>query len=637
MLILGWWDSLGDNIGIVVENLMRSIFYAIDTVIYKLIMDLYNIFTLLCNGRLLSSDVIKQLSLRVGTILGVIMMFIVIFSFIQLLVNPDAINDKEKGIGNIVKKVLVVIIMLGTYTYIFNLLTNIQTTVINSNAIANLLLPTKIDSDNFGGVLSSNLFVAFYSSALKEEDPSIECSTQKYETELKKAITDEKDFDVGKKCLYETGPSNGEKIHIREYNWLLCTIVGIVIAYFIFSYCISVGIRVIQLAVLQIIAPMPIVAYLTPKKDNMFTKWTKMYFTTYIDVFIRIAIINFVAYLIGIIIDNLNTGAGTFWESLQGNSTTITDSSSLKLTITVIMIIALLSFAKKLPELLKEFFPSSAGSIGFGFNKGGAIALGAGLGAGIGIAGRVPGTFKNIKEADGLKNKLKAGAKDTLGLATGAVGGVARGGKAGFDSNGNVVKALSGSSSAQAKANLARAQRIASGVGAGGTLLGGAKNILGIPDDYSQSNTQLEAFDAVNSLINGEDIVKDYELQRQQANKKLAMVQSRFYNGTASQRELDLAKEGYKRADAKVGAAKAAVYEAAKTGSTVTTIEYEYNGQRVQESSIAEIKQNATLTEAIKNAEIASKQELKDRATFKEKRNELQTQVQKNIRQKKKN
>ena len=73
------------------------------------ILYVYNIFEALCNGRLLDNDTIMNLFSRIGVILGVIMLFVVSFSVIQLLVNPDAINDAEKGIQNIVKKVIFVI------------------------------------------------------------------------------------------------------------------------------------------------------------------------------------------------------------------------------------------------------------------------------------------------------------------------------------------------------------------------------------------------------------------------------------------------------------------------------------------------------------------------------------------------
>lgn len=358
---------LGFDIGILINNIFRTIFYMLDIIIYKLMINIYNVFVMLCSGRLLNSDTIKQLSTRVGTILGVIMMFMVIFSFIQMLINPESISDKEKGIGNIAKKVIIVLVMLGTYTYIFNLLNNIQTALIQSNAIANLLVPSSVNTENFGGALSGSLFTAFYTSNFREDEFEHQCTTENFEETLKNEIAINQDFSSGYECLYETDDTLfGTTTYLRDFNWLLSFIVGVVVVYFIFYYCISVGMRIAQLAFLQIIAPMPIISYLTPKKDNMFNKWAKIYFTTYIDVFIRIAIINFVAYLIGVIMDNWNSGNGVFWQSLGIDATT---EIGLKTIVGVIMIIALLLFAKKAPDLIKELFPTAPGSLGFGIKS----------------------------------------------------------------------------------------------------------------------------------------------------------------------------------------------------------------------------------------------------------------------------
>ena len=80
-----------------------------------------------------------------------------------------------------------------------------------------------------------------------------------------------------------------------EYpNGIFAVIVGGVIAYLLVLYCIDVGTRAVQLAFLQIIAPIPIIGYIAPKKDGIFQKWTKQCITTYLDLFIRTAIIYFI-------------------------------------------------------------------------------------------------------------------------------------------------------------------------------------------------------------------------------------------------------------------------------------------------------------------------------------------------------
>ena len=110
MLFLKWWQpstwlsGVSDGvIGAVIKGL-RSIFYTIISMLYKVIIDLYWLFNTLCTGRLLDNTIMEELSKRVGLILGVIMLFYVVFAFIKMLVDPDIINDKTKGAGNIIKK-----------------------------------------------------------------------------------------------------------------------------------------------------------------------------------------------------------------------------------------------------------------------------------------------------------------------------------------------------------------------------------------------------------------------------------------------------------------------------------------------------------------------------------------------------
>ena len=65
----------------------------------------------------------------------------------------------------------------------------------------------------------------------------------------------------------------------------------------IITYCISVATRVIQLAYLQLIAPVPILSYISDPEGS-FKNWTKQCMTTYLDLFIRLAVVYFAIFLI---------------------------------------------------------------------------------------------------------------------------------------------------------------------------------------------------------------------------------------------------------------------------------------------------------------------------------------------------
>lgn len=411
MYYLNWFtENLFPFFGRIIENAARYIFYFLDKFIYSAIRYVYNIFLALCNGRILDNDSIMSLFSRIGVILGVIMLFVVSFSVIQLLVNPDAISDAEKGIQNIVKKVIFVIVMLGVSGYVFNILTEVQAIVLERDIIPRLLLPKAVSTENVGGNLSAELFMIFYQVNIEPADS--ECD-ETYRDNAKYAIADE-DWSYIPDCLTKTagGEKDDEIEFVMEYNWLFSLAAGLVALYFIFSYCVSVGVRLIQLTFLQIISPAAIVGYLSPKKDNIFSKWIKIYFSTYIDVFIRIAIINFAMYLIALIMDGWQNQTTGFWASV-GSPDLVT-----KGFIAAIMILAILSFAKKAPELLKQLLPQGASGLGFGIDefakKGAGLALGAGAALGLTGAGKAKGFLAdktaNFREGwhnqQGIGNKL---------------------------------------------------------------------------------------------------------------------------------------------------------------------------------------------------------------------------------------
>ena len=85
---------------------LRSAFYTLNSLIYELLSFLYNLFEILCNARFLSNENLSIIATKVGLLLGVIMLFSVTINFIQILLNPDKINNEEIGVTSILKKVI---------------------------------------------------------------------------------------------------------------------------------------------------------------------------------------------------------------------------------------------------------------------------------------------------------------------------------------------------------------------------------------------------------------------------------------------------------------------------------------------------------------------------------------------------
>ena len=453
------------DIGLALKVAYRSFCYSLCCDIYKLIINLYKLFEMLCNAVLIDNSVLSNIYHRIGLVLGVIMLFRVIFSFIKYLINPDELQDKEKGAFNLVKKIIVVIVMLGSVSYLFDFAYKIQKGLLSTedggNVVSRLLLPYNVNTDKFGAVFSENILFSFYS--LNDEtigsDEYTICSN--YIDKLRLNIENEyvEDFSIGFNCLdkvVEKSDAAGEKIDtfVIHYNGILSVVVGLLICWFLLTYCFSVGVRVVQLTFLQIIAPMPIISYLSPQKDGMFQKWGKMCITTYLDVFIRVAIINFIVLLIGIIMDSFESFNSVFWASTGAG---LGNRGFLR----VIIILALLQFAKKAPELIKELLPKSwAASGDFGFGLKNRDVLGRSLSTVGGItAGAAVGAVSGFSGGKGL-SKLS-------GIVTGALGGAGRGTIGGLKSKGqsfgDIGKNFTGTWKKQSEAGMKRAERIFNG------------------------------------------------------------------------------------------------------------------------------------------------------------------------------
>lgn len=367
----------------VLYDVLRSFCLSVCQIIYSLFSFFYQLFILISQSKLMEVSKIYEISNRISILLGLIMLFFSMFYLIRLLLDPDKIGDKELGLGNLLKKIIVCILLLGFTPTIFNLAMDIQRVVLKENIIPKIILAEEVSStgddlEMSGREIEAKLFTSFFKKA--ENLTSDECVFYEF---IEKEIERNGTFEIATECvtkkaktIYEV--SNEEKtVYAIEYNHIISVIVGAAMLYLIIVYTIDVGIRNIQFIFLQIISPIPIISYILPQKDSMLNRWTKQVTTTYLDIFIRTAVIYFVIYMSRLI---LNDTSLEFYIDVSG-----VDNSKIQ-WIKVILVIALFMFAQRLPKLLQELSgKQSAASIGFGLKNGflsGVAKVGAGFVAG---------------------------------------------------------------------------------------------------------------------------------------------------------------------------------------------------------------------------------------------------------------
>ena len=95
-----------------------GILLTLDTLIYGLITSVFKIFMALAGARLLTSEAYYDIANKVYAIIGVVMLFVLAYSVLRGIVNPDQAM-KESG-GGLVKRIIIAVIGLAITPVLFN-------------------------------------------------------------------------------------------------------------------------------------------------------------------------------------------------------------------------------------------------------------------------------------------------------------------------------------------------------------------------------------------------------------------------------------------------------------------------------------------------------------------------------------
>lgn len=480
----------------IVTNFFRSLMTDISGFIYRLLIFFFEMFETLGSAELIKSDYVQELFQKFSLLIGLFMVFRLSFAFIQYIINPDEMTDKAKGVGNIIKRVVVSVILLVTTPMLFRMAFRVQKIIIDEQILSKIILGNTSESseDSSNGTrIAGELFFAFFRpidgvtdtdrisrynrikrcyinggcnwAYIDEYSKGNGIGPGSSDDEIYDAIKtfcltshklDSKEeclkaFHSGKLSFFGSGnidtlhflpagdfeaisyyinaPNRDKKLweSFEDYQFaydavgLAALLVGILACYIIITYTIQVGIRAVQLGYLQIIAPIPILMYMTPKGDETLKKWFKQCTTTFLDFFIRSAILFFAVHVIRLLAESFST----LDSSIPWTHNVIKDAYLL-----VILIIAVLLFAKKAPKLLQEIFPSAGGASGFDFGLNNSYLKGAATLAGGMTAGAVGGIITGVKHGEGTR----------FGRVGGAVTGMFRGAAGGAKTKGNIFK-----------------------------------------------------------------------------------------------------------------------------------------------------------------------------------------------------
>lgn len=372
---------------------MAAIFVGfLDTVAYTLLVVAYNIFDAvaqldLFGGSTAGEKLYDDITSRIYGIISVVMIFIFAYQLIMLIVDPE--GKQKKSQSALIKDTVISIILVIVMPTIFKYMAIFQNHVIKDNTLGAIIMGTgNGDTEqNPGKKVALMTLISFYhpegtsystfydTDGLKDEatakslceeqtrehsisigdDDAADVKTcQRYYDALKKW---ENSNDIAVGSITTKGSLHDCVGDEMEYMWILSTAGALVCAWFFFQYAIDMGTRAVKLGCLQLISPVPVILRIFPQTKKTFETWFGEIKKTYLEVFIRLAVIFFVLELIKLI--------PTFITILFDANNSLTGVA--KGIATVVLILGMLKFAKDAPELFKTLF-SNGGNLLSGMN-----------------------------------------------------------------------------------------------------------------------------------------------------------------------------------------------------------------------------------------------------------------------------
>jgi len=339
--------------------------------IWDLIVSLYNWIDIYFSSivqigviNIFEDSVISTISTRVYTLVGVFMLFRMSLVLIKYVTDPNA-KEFDKGFGKIFMRLFAVVILVVAAPSFFSMMKKVQNNIIvflpelfvvsgvsgDASFTAETLCEYTVTVDGVkhtATIPSGNKTCESVLEIPGLEDAtlnnlSVDISVTDYyehilsrninktfmypifntgSTERLDQVIKDGDYNTITVYISERYPVTGEQItgdeadagitkdlYVIRFDWILALLVTILSFAMIVVALFSLVVRSLKLAFLQILAPIPIIAYLNPGVDwndgvSVTSKYLRAYFITYIDIFVRMSVV--IIVMMGIdLVDNM--------------------------------------------------------------------------------------------------------------------------------------------------------------------------------------------------------------------------------------------------------------------------------------------------------------------------------------------
>lgn len=382
-----------DAVSKVIVDTLFSIAFFFDNIVYSFIPKLYKLIIYLANVNLFGGNsAVKALLNRVYILVGVFMLFKLAFSILRYIVDPSAFTDQNKGFTNLVKRILIALVLLVSVNPLFDKIYEVQNIIISKNLISNLILGSNSSSDVTVEEAASDvqflIFGPFFSinpigslsvcasdpdsgyplsniigttdMALKEDGECLNNFAKAMDASSNAQASGVKIndfFDVDQRDFSSLGvlisveePDTGGRV--VNYLPVFSTLCAGYLVFLLLSFCIDIGARALKLLFLQILSPIAIISSVDPTESSQDTKlkeWGRECLTTFVGLFIRLAVVFLVIQMVKVITAKLFDDTNLYYSGFSHDT-------SLNIFVYIFLILGAFQVAKKIPDLIGQAF-----------------------------------------------------------------------------------------------------------------------------------------------------------------------------------------------------------------------------------------------------------------------------------------
>src|SRR5574344_698377 len=380
-------------------NTIRKISFFFDKILLKLIDKMYDYFTILSRNEFFDADTLKAFASRIYLFIGIIIFFKLSITIIKFVGNPDSVHDEKVGMGAILKKSAIGLVLIVLMPTFFDLALKLQAAILNDNVIPYIITGQKQQKNQQQYTVGQNIGFTVYSGF-----SSISVSASSNQKRQYKRAEDFKDLDLIEDDLII---EKSKEKYVIDYFPLVSTAALAFVLFQMLTMCLNVAIRMVALGILEMISPIIIVDYMVDTGKDTFGNWLKATVSAYVKIFIDVAMLWFIVFFL----DYITLGKSPLLK--QNND---------KMLIALVLI-GLFLFTKKIPGLVSKIFGVDLDSTASDFLKGmpGKV-MGLGqktLGVGKKLGSSAINTGRNaMRFGSAFKGARKAGG--SIGSAIGA-------------------------------------------------------------------------------------------------------------------------------------------------------------------------------------------------------------------------